>query len=65
MLGARGTKRPRTGDGQPDCQQQFKRDGGGGSQTQQQPINTNQPGGRRGRPQLLLNTRGPLGPEFA
>ena len=39
MLGARGTKRPRTDDGQPDCQQQ--------------PINTNQPGGR---PQLLLNT---------
>ena len=27
--------------------------GGSGSQTQQQPINTNQP---RGRPQLLLNT---------
>ena len=53
MLGARGTKRPRTDDGQPDCQQQFKRGGGGGSQTQQQPINTNQPGGR---PQLLLNT---------
>ena len=53
MLGARGTKRPRTDDGQPDCQQQFKRDGGGGSQAQQQPINTNQPGGR---PQLLLNT---------